>query len=179
MRILGKLLAGDVVVALARSDLPAAAIALLRMMRFGALVADSARTLGELASGLRVTQDALAAMLRLPAQELVEIRRGATAELPAAHRALGDYAVELGRTRALLSASLELNMLATMASTASSAMWRYEAFKVLRGAAWSGLGTERGARAEELLVTIAEGLSVAEDVKRAVVAALVRLRASR
>jgi hypothetical protein len=178
-RLLGKLLAGDVVVALSRSDMEQAAQGLVRMVRFGALVADSARTLDELSSGLTVTQEALGVMQRVPEAAFDGLMRGTASDVKVAHRALGTYAVDLQRVRRALSTSIAPETFAALAMKSSSALWRYEAFKALRGAAWSGVGTERGKHAEVLLGKIAEAQSVAEDIKQAALETLAKLKASR
>jgi len=178
-RILGRLMAGDVIVALARAEVSKGANGVVRMLRLGALVADSARTLDELSSGLRVAQEALGVMQRLPDSAFDGLIRGTAKDIRDAHKRLGAYASELRRARQALAQGTSLETLASLASESSSVLWRHESFKVLRGAAWSGVGTERGQRAERLIGAIAEGDSTAQDIRRAAQKTLTKLRASR
>ncbi|MGB0589199.1 MAG: hypothetical protein ACPGU1_05915 [Myxococcota bacterium] len=177
--LLGKLLAGDIVVALARGELPEASEAAVRMLRYGALIADSARTLDELSSGLRITRDALGGMLMLPVDDSRTEGRGTAKDMRAVRRILGEYSAELKRVRKTFDTSKSLKSLASYATASSSALWRYEAFKALRGVAWSGIGTARGQEAEALLRKIAESGSGPGDAKRAAAQTLLKLKASR
>ena len=176
---LSKLLAAEVIVCLAKGDKEGASKALAEMARFGALVSESARTLDELSSGLRASQSALGVMVRLA--ELGELKggQGGVETIQEAHRALGRYARTLQSARAALGKRPRLEVLAELARNAGRSLWRYEAFKGLRGAAWAGVGTERGQDAERYITQIAEAPQVPNDVKRAALETLAKLGASR
>ena len=152
---------------------------LRQMARFGALVAQSACTLDELSAGLRISQGALGAMLRLSADGGLHGVEATEKEIRDAHRSLGHYAGTLQKVRAALGQRPRLDELAKLAVSAGPSIWRYEALKGLRGVAWSGVGTPRGQRAEALLEGVAEASDVPKDAKRSALESLTKLRASR
>ena len=177
--ILGQLLGAHVLQSLAAREEATAAKAVVQLARFGVVVADSARTMDELTAGVRAAQAAFGLMARFPALAR-KVAPSATPEaLQAGRRALGDYGQALQSARRQLKQAADLTMLSRIASTSSSALWRYEAFKVLRVVALTGSGTTRGEHAVTLLGEIAESPKTFKDVRERARRESARLRPDR